>query len=146
MPAAAQGVGYPYMGYEYRSEAELFGLPLLHVARGIDRETGRPLIARGVIAVGNVAFGLLFALGGVAFGGIAFGGLSIGLLALGGMAVGFAALGGASFGVLFAAGGVAEKAVENNISRADIEMDQMMIDLRLIFNSCKKIFMSAAYA
>lgn len=106
-PAPAKGLGYPYLGYEYRSEAELFGLPVLHIASGYDQETGRPLVARGIIAAGNISFGLLFALGGLAFGGIAFGGLGVGLLAFGGLALGVAALGGGAFGVLFAAGGLA---------------------------------------
>ena len=42
-------------GYEYRSKAEFLGLPLVHVAQGIDPETGRPRVARGIIAVGNLA-------------------------------------------------------------------------------------------
>lgn len=96
-----------YWGYEWRSETELFGLPLVHVARGIDPETGRPLVAKGVIALGNVAIGLL-ALGGVALGGLTFGGLSLGLLALGGFAVGLgAAFGGAAFSLWLAVGGLA---------------------------------------
>ena len=36
------------MAYEYRSKAEIAGLPLVHIARGIDPATGRPLIARVV--------------------------------------------------------------------------------------------------
>ncbi|HKJ26013.1 MAG TPA: zinc ribbon domain-containing protein [Anaerolineales bacterium] len=105
--ASTTPMTFPYLGYEYRSQAELFGLPLVHIARGYDQETGRPIIARGVIAIGNVAFGLLFALGGIAFGGIAFGGLGVGLLAIGGFAIGGIALGGGAVGALFAAGGMA---------------------------------------
>ena len=106
-PRAAQTVGYYGTNYEYRSEAEIFGMPLLHVAYGIDPETGRPRVARGVIAIGNIAFGWLFATGGVAIGGISFGGVSIGGLALGGVAIGAAAFGGVALGAVLALGGVA---------------------------------------
>lgn len=109
--AGAAASGYPawmrqVYGYEYKSAQTLFGLPLVHIAQGIDPQTGRPRVARGIIAVGNVAFGLI-ALGGVAFGGVAIGGVGIGVLALGGMAAGFAALGGMSFALWLALGGMA---------------------------------------
>lgn len=97
--------GY-YWNYEYRSEAELFGLPLVHIAQGIDPQTGRPRVARGIIAIGNLAIGV-FALGGMAVGGFTLGGVSLGILALGGVAIGGFALGGVSLGVVVAAGGMA---------------------------------------
>lgn len=93
-------------GYEYRSQAEIFGWPLIHVAQGVDPATGRPRVARGIIAIGNVAIGL-FALGGLAAGGIAFGGLSLGALAIGGIALGGVSLGGLSVAVVLAVGGAA---------------------------------------
>lgn len=92
--------------YEYKSEAELFGWPLVHIAQGIDPKTGAPRIAKGIIAIGNIAVGV-FALGGFALGGITLGGISVGLLALGGLALGGIALGGLSIGVLAAFGGLA---------------------------------------
>jgi hypothetical protein len=104
-PASGQVAYYGY-DYEYRSETELFGLPLVHIAYGINRETGRPRIARGIIAIGNIAFGLI-ALGGLACGGLSLGGLSLGIVTLGGVAVGGLALGGLSLGLLFSAGGMA---------------------------------------
>jgi hypothetical protein len=100
------GYPIPYWGFEYRSEAEIFGWPLLHVAQGISPETGLPRVARGVIAVGNIAIGGL-AVGGIAIGGLAFGGLGLGLLVFGGIAAGLISLGGLSFGLWFAAGGLA---------------------------------------
>jgi predicted RNA-binding Zn-ribbon protein involved in translation (DUF1610 family) len=93
-------------GYEYRSEATLLGLPLLHVATGIDPATGRRRVAKGIIAVGDVAVGL-FALGGLAAGGVTLGGCSLGLISLGGLAIGLVfALGGAAVGGI-ALGGAA---------------------------------------
>ena len=91
---------------EYRSETELFGLPLVHVTRGIDPRTGFFRVAKGIIAIGDVAVGFL-ALGGIAIGGIAIGGLGLGLIAIGGLALGAITIGGFSAGLLFAFGGVA---------------------------------------
>lgn len=98
-------LGTYYWGYEYKSSLELFGLPLVHIAQGYDKETGRPRIAKGILAIGNIAIGV-FALGGIAMGGLTFGGLSLGLLALGGLAAGGFAIGGLSIGIVFAAGGL----------------------------------------
>ncbi len=89
------------------SRLQLFGLPLVHVTGGrlVDGHYQRG-IARGWIAVGDVAFGVILAVGGVAVGGIAVGGMGVGFLALGGLAVGGFALGGLAAGVV-AAGGAA---------------------------------------
>src|SRR6266498_2517165 len=99
---------YSYYGwnYEYKSEAELFGLPLIHIAQGIDPQTGTPRIAKGIIAIGNIAIGV-FALGGLSFGGLTIGGISISILALGGLALGGVTLGGLSIGLIVALGGLA---------------------------------------
>src|SRR5260370_7109305 len=102
-------------GYEYRSKTTVFGWPLVHIASGIDPMTGRKRIAKGIIAMGDVAFGVLalggcafgvFAGGGVAIGFFTFGGLSIGLLlALGGGAIGGLAIGGGALGLIAVGGG-----------------------------------------
>ncbi len=94
-----------YGSYEYRSKRTLFGLPLVHVANGIDPATGRPRVARGIVAIGSVAIGG-FAMGGVAIGGLAFGGVSLGLVGIGGVAVAGFALGGLAIGMI-ALGGAA---------------------------------------
>ena len=92
------------MGVDYRSKATLWGLPLLHVATGMDPGTGKPRVATGIIAIGNVARGGV-AIGGVAMGGIAFGGLALGGVAFGGLSLGLVALGGLALALLGAAGG-----------------------------------------
>ena len=103
----AQGGAGIYRNYiEYRSETELFGLPLVHVARGIDPKTGFFRVAKGIIAIGDVAVGFL-AMGGIALGGIAIGGLGLGLVAICGLAFGLITIGGVSVGLLFALGGIA---------------------------------------
>jgi hypothetical protein len=93
-------------GFEYRSELEILGWPLIHIAQGIDPATGRFRVARGIIAIGNLALGV-FALGGVSGGIFTIGGLGIGLFTFGGLAIGGIALGGAAFGALLAVGGMA---------------------------------------
>jgi hypothetical protein len=103
---------------QYRSSFELLGLPFVHVATGTV-ENGRFVrgVARGWIAVGDVAFGVLLSVGGISFGGVALGGLAVGALpiaglaiggcALGGLAIGWLALGGLAIGVRAAIGGAA---------------------------------------
>jgi len=107
-PVPGSPLGYRpyYWGYEYRSQQELLGWPLLHIATGINPETGLPRVAHGVIAIGSFAIGLV-AIGGFAVGGLVFSGIGLGLLALGGVAVGGVAAGGLAIGLFFAAGGVA---------------------------------------
>jgi hypothetical protein len=108
---AEQGVGR-MMGYEYRSPRQIFGWPLLHVAKGFDPLTGRKRIARGIVAVGDVAIGGLLAIGGAAAGPIAIGGCAVGLFTLGGLSVGLlGALGGAAIGLGLSAGGGALGAI-----------------------------------
>jgi hypothetical protein len=91
----------------YRSNVSLLGLPLIHVstAQLID---GRPRrgIARGWIAVGDIAFGVVFSVGGIAIGGISMGGLGVGLISLAGLSIGGYAVGGLAIGFL-AMGGLA---------------------------------------
>jgi hypothetical protein len=89
---------------EYRSRWMLLGLPLIHVRFG--RENGRTLPAKGWIACGVVAHGVLFACGGIAVGAVSFGGVAVGGIAIGGFTLGALALGGAAVGI-FAQGGVA---------------------------------------
>jgi hypothetical protein len=87
------------MGREYRSKRTLWGWPLVHVASGYDADTGRKRIARGIIAIGDVAIG-----------GVAIGGCAVGGVAIGGCAIGLITLGGAAFGLLLALGGLAVSA------------------------------------
>lgn len=107
--APATRYGYYGWSYEYKSEAELFGIPWIHIAQGIDPQTGAPRVAKGIIAMGNMAIGV-FAAGGIALGGVTIGGASIGVFALGGLALGGITLGGVSIGALLAFGGLAVSA------------------------------------
>jgi hypothetical protein len=53
-PARAKWDGF---GYEYKSEATLLGLPILHVS--FKYRNFRPVVARGVIAIGQFACGIV---------------------------------------------------------------------------------------
>ena len=91
---------------EYRSKITLLGLPLVHI-RNRQRVIGeKPAPAIGWIALGERAYGIIFAAGGVAVGGIAMGGFSVGILAMGGASLGLLATGGLAIGGI-AFGGVA---------------------------------------
>lgn len=90
-----------HRGYEYTSRIRILGIPLVSIRlknRGF-------VVARGIIAIGNVAVGVI-SLGGCSLGILSLGGIAGGVLALGGVAAGLAAFGGAAFGVL-AMGGAA---------------------------------------
>jgi tRNA A-37 threonylcarbamoyl transferase component Bud32 len=93
-----------YHGLDYRSKATFFGLPLLHVTSGLDPQTGRVRVAKGIIAIGDRAKGVV-AFGGMATGGFAFGGLAIGVFAFGGCALGLISFGGLAIALLAALGG-----------------------------------------
>jgi hypothetical protein len=98
----------PDWGYEWKSSTDVFGIPLVHVAVG--RKNGRLLVAKGVIAIGQFAVGLvtvaqfgvgfLFGFGQFIFGAIAIaqfaGGLGFGL---GQFASGYVAIGQFVIGV-----------------------------------------------
>lgn len=107
-----------YRGRSYRSATTLLGLPLVDIqtrdpVAGLAPDSSghfEPQVARGWIAIGDVAHGVLFAYGGksraiVATGGrtlgvFSFGGMAVGLVAVGGVAVGGIAVGGLGLGIL----------------------------------------------
>ncbi|NOZ86117.1 MAG: hypothetical protein GXP49_07605 [Deltaproteobacteria bacterium] len=104
------------IGYEYKSKRKILGMPLVHINQGLDPKTGAPAVARGFVAIGNIAIGVfafgglslgVFTLGGIAMGLLSFGGISIGIgLALGGVSIGYVAIGGLAIGK-YAVGGMA---------------------------------------
>ncbi|MFT5285232.1 MAG: serine/threonine protein kinase [Planctomycetota bacterium] len=114
---------------ELKSQTCYLGLPLYHIYTGPRRMGQRVRVAKGWIAMGDVAiggitmgglaigllslggfsFGVLTAIGGVAMGAIACGGISAGGIAMGGMAAGYLAFGGLVYGY-YAIGGSAHGA------------------------------------
>ena len=92
---------------EFKSHVLFFGLPLLHYTRGKCPETGRRVVAKGVLAVGRLAMGVV-AFGQASFGIIAIGQAGLGLvLGLGQGATGLYAMGQAAIGLMFGLGQVA---------------------------------------
>jgi hypothetical protein len=84
--------------WEYRSRWSLLGLPLVHISwnRKVD---GKIVPAKGWIACGDVAYGILFASGRVAVGTVSIGMFAVGGIAYGSFAAGIYAFGAAALGV-----------------------------------------------
>jgi RNA polymerase sigma factor (sigma-70 family) len=119
--AGADAVVRRYRGRVFRSRATLFGLPLIDINCLDPRLTagwggpgpapGGRGTARGWIAIGDDARGVLLAVGSRARGLIALGGRTLGVFSFGGVATGIVAFGGLALGVIgfggLAVGGVA---------------------------------------
>lgn len=105
-------------GRVYRSRFSLFGLPLIDINVSdpgftpVSSQTSppEPKLARGWIAIGDKADGILLAIGGVARGCFAFGGRAFGIVSGGGIAVGVVAVGGLAIGAV-AVGGLGVGAI-----------------------------------
>jgi hypothetical protein len=89
--------------FEYRSKEEINGWPLIHINLGTNPETGRPLVAKGVVAIGNIAFGVV-SIGAAAFGVVTLAAFGLGVVSLAGFAIGIVALGAVALGYEFALG------------------------------------------
>ncbi len=96
-------------GFEWKSKAEIFGWPLIHIAIGRNKETGRLMMAKGIIAIGQFGIGVitiaqfgigvLFGLGQFVFGILAVGQFALGIyFGLGQFATGITAIGQFGFG------------------------------------------------
>jgi RNA polymerase sigma factor (sigma-70 family) len=103
--AAVPAKAIVFEPYEYRSRWTWLGLPLIHVCME-SKQDGKTRPAKGWIAIGNIAYGLLFACGGVAVAPVSLGGGAAGLLTIGGMGVGLVSFAGVAMGV-WVAGGMA---------------------------------------
>lgn len=122
---------YQNQFYEYKSKTEILGLPLVHIklhnkfglrynlklerAKGIiaigEVATGVlfgfGFISTGLISLGCLSLGLLLSFGAISIGGISLGGIAIGGLAIGGFAIGIEAIGGLAVAKNVAIGGAA---------------------------------------
>lgn len=91
---------------EFKSHDGILGLPFIHYTAGICPETGKRLVARGIIAVGRKAVGVI-AVGQAAAGVLALGQLAVGAVALGQAAFAIAAVGQLAVAIVFGLGQVA---------------------------------------
>ena len=98
-----------YNGYEYRSEEEINGWPLIHINLGTNPKTGRPKVAKGVVAIGNIAYGIV-SIGVAAFGIVTIAAFGLGLISLASFAVGLIALGAVAVGYEYALGAIVQSA------------------------------------
>jgi hypothetical protein len=93
--------------HEFKSHAKWLGLPLIHYTYGRNPETGRRVVAKGVIAIGRIACGVI-AIGQMSIGLLSIGQLAIGFLfGLGQVSTGLATIGQVAIGVYFGLGQVA---------------------------------------
>lgn len=133
--STSQSVAVPW-SYEYRSKIQVLGLPLIHIAQGIDPKTGMPRIARGFIAIGNIALGViavggfafgLLSLGGITIGGLVFAGIGIGVISFGGLAVSlFLSVGGLAISLKYAVGGLGIAPYVIDAARTDPEFIRIL--------------------
>lgn len=72
-------------GFNWKTRASFLGIPLVCIAYGRD-EKGRPMIAKGFVAIGQFALGGL-AIGQFGVGLISLGQFSVGLVAIGQLAL-----------------------------------------------------------
>ena len=81
-PARAEWDGW---GYEYKSRATFLGYPVLHIAFKY-RPSGRPVVARGVIAIGQFGIGVVnisqFGIGLVSIGQFTIAGFALAQFAI----------------------------------------------------------------
>ena len=96
----------------YRSKASFCGLPFIDInqsapmppgtrkSSGSSASGGGRRVARGWIAIGDDARGIVLAIGSTACGLVALGGRAFGVVSVGGLALGLVAFGGLGLGVL----------------------------------------------
>jgi hypothetical protein len=98
-----------WKGRSFTSAKTLLSLPLVDVQvsnpiKNRDERQQGPRVARGWIAIGDRAQGVLLGIGGRARGIVAIGGVSVGIVSFGGIAIGLVGVGGLAIGLLSLAG------------------------------------------
>ena len=119
------------INFKYRSRAEIFDWPLIHINLGTHPETGRPLVAKGVVAMGNIAVGIV-SIGAVAFGVVTLAGFGLGIVSLAGISIGIIALGSIALGYEVSLGAVV---LSSKFSFGVIALDAYFVVWSLIFGT-----------
>ena len=117
------------VNFEYRSKQEINGWPLIHINLGTHPETGRPLVAKGVVAIGNIAFGVV-SIGAAAFGVVTVAAFGLGIVSLASLAIGIVALGALAVGYEQALGVVV---FSPNVANGIIPLDLQFVILSFVF-------------
>lgn len=115
--------------FEYCSNQEINGWPLIHINLGTHPETGRPLVAKGVVAIGNIAVGIV-SIGAAAFGVVTLAGIGLGIVSLAGIAIGIVALGAIALGYEVSLGAIV---LSSKFSLSVIALDAYTLAWPLIF-------------
>jgi hypothetical protein len=115
--------------FEYRSKEEINGWPLIHINIGTNPETGRPLVAKGVVAIGNIAIGIV-SIGALAFGVVTLAGIGLGIVSVASIAFGIVALGAIALGFEVALGAVV---LSSKFALGAITLDVYFVVWSLIF-------------
>ena len=109
------------LNFEYRSNQEVNGWPLIHINLGTNPETGRPRVAKGMVAIGNIAFGVV-SIGAAAFGVVTLAAFGLGIVSLASLAIGVVALGALALGYENALGVVVfSPKVANGVIALDLQ-------------------------
>ncbi len=116
-------------GFEYRSKEEINSWPLIHINIGTDPDTGRPRVAKGVVAIGNIAFGVV-SIGAAAFGVVTLAAFGLGIVSLASVAIGIIALGAVALGYEVALGVVVKSA---NYALGVMDLDLQFAVWSLVF-------------
>ncbi len=131
---------------EFVSHRQLFGLPLVHYTYGRCPETGKRVVAKGIVAIGRLAVGV-FALGQASLGLIAIGQLGLGLLfGFGQATTGAVCIGQLAIGLVFGAGQVATGYIAigqigiGHYVLAQIGIGTHVIDMRQVSPVAKQFF------
>lgn len=119
------------INFKYRSRGEINGWPLIHINLGTDPETGQPLVAKGVIAIGNIAVGIV-SIGAVAFGVVTLAGFGLGIVSLAGISTGIVALGAIALGYDVSLGAVV---LSSKFSLGVIAINAYFVVWSLIFGT-----------
>ena len=115
--------------FEYRSDQEINGWPIIHINLGIHPETGQAAVAKGIIAIGNTAIGVI-SIGGAAFGIVTLAGFGLGIVSLAGFAIGIVALGAIALGYEVSLGAIA---LSSKFTLGAITLDAYTLAWPLIF-------------
>jgi hypothetical protein len=117
--------------FEIRSKEEINGWPLIHINIGTNPETGRPLVAKGLVAIGNIAFGVV-SIGVAAFGVVTLAVFGLGVVSMASLAIGIVAIGAVALGYEYAIGAVV-RSVETAIG--PVSLDFQFLAWSLLFTA-----------
>lgn len=142
-----------FRGYHYTSKTKIAGIPLVSIR--LSRRMTKDCVAKGIIAIGNVAIGVisigcfslgvismgaftvgLIAVGAIAVGAFAIGAVAVGVLAVGATAIGFYSIGAAAFAKEIAVGASAS-AVKTAIGKNVTSNQELVINSQTTVQTIK---------